>query len=253
MTFEQQAASMTQEDIVELLVSTESLKERNQQLSRHLEWFQRQMFGEKSERRILANSPDQLTLGECFKDRSKLPAPEETIKSYQRKKRRKEPLPGTPDDSGQRFDESEVPVEEIKVENPAVAGLSPDDYEVIGTKHTYRLAERPGSYVVLKYVREVVKLRSEEIVTPSAPPAVFEKSYADASLLAGLLINKFLYHLPLYRQHQRLSACGIKLSRTTLTKPNARGLPICVGSTVSASSCNESLRRFLSKAAGLPR
>jgi hypothetical protein len=37
------------------------------------------------------------------------------------------------------------------------------------------------------------------------------------SFLAGLLIDKFTYHLPLYRQHQRLAAAGIHLGRSTLT------------------------------------
>jgi hypothetical protein len=45
---------------------------------------------------------------------------------------------------------------------------------------------------------------TEQISCPPAPPAVFEKSMADVSLLAGLLIDKFAYHLPLYRQHQHL-------------------------------------------------
>ena len=40
---------------------------------------------------------------------------------------------------------------------------------------------------------------------------------ADVSVLAGLLVDKFAYHLPLYRQHQRLQAGGITLSRSPLT------------------------------------
>ena len=38
------------------------------------------------------------------------------------------------------------------------------------------------------------------------------------SLLAGLLIDKFAFHLPLYRQHQRLASAGITLNRGTLTQ-----------------------------------
>src|SRR4029453_11421935 len=33
-----------------------------------------------------------------------------------------------------------------------------------------------------------------------------------------LLIDKFAYHLPLYRQHQRLAHAGITLDRGTLTQ-----------------------------------
>jgi transposase len=59
---------------------------------------------------------------------------------------------------------------------------------------------------------------TETLSCPPPPPAVFEKSFADVSLLAGLLIEKFAYHLPLYRQHQRLLQAGIRLSRGTLTQ-----------------------------------
>ena len=38
------------------------------------------------------------------------------------------------------------------------------------------------------------------------------------SVIAGILIDKFSYHLPLYRQHQRLLHAGIRLSRGTLTQ-----------------------------------
>src|SRR6185369_6599728 len=117
-----------------------------------------------------------------------------------------------------RFDAS-VPVEVLTVPNPALAGLGPEDYEVIGEKVTYRLAQRPGAYVILKYVRPVIKRKdAESLSSPPAPPAVFEKSFADVSLLAGLLVDKLRYHLPLYRQPQRLADAGITLSRSTLTQ-----------------------------------
>jgi len=72
--------------------------------------------------------------------------------------------------------------------------------------------------VVLQYEQPVVKHRhSEKITTAAAPGGVFDQSMADVSLLVGLLVDKFLYHLPLYRQHQRLAQAGITLSRATLT------------------------------------
>jgi hypothetical protein len=64
----------------------------------------------------------------------------------------------------------------------------------------------------------VVKVKgTKKLSCPAAPSAVLEKSYADVSFLAGLLIDKFRYHLPLYRQHQRLLDSGIQVSRQTLT------------------------------------
>jgi transposase len=79
----------------------------------------------------------------------------ETVKAYQRRA----PLTALatgPDESGLRFDAA-VPVQEMRVPNPAVAALSPAAYEVMGEKVTYRLAQRPGAYVILTYIRPVVK------------------------------------------------------------------------------------------------
>lgn len=90
---------------------------------------------------------------------------------------------------------------------------------MISQKVSYRLAQRPGSYVLLKYLRPVVKLReSGKLTCPAAPQGVIEGSRADVSFLAGLLIDKFAYHLPLYRQHQRLFDAGFQVSRGWLTQ-----------------------------------
>ena len=47
---------------------------------------------------------------------------------------------------------------------------------------------------------------------------MIDGSRADVSLVAGLLVDKFRYHLPLYRQHQRLLDAGFTLSRPWLTQ-----------------------------------
>ena len=60
----------------------------------------------------------------------------------------------------------------------------------------------PGSYVILKYVRPVIKRRDTQALScPAAPSGVLEGSRADVSFIAGLLVDKLCYHLPLYRQH----------------------------------------------------
>src|SRR5262245_22705748 len=144
------------------------------------------------------------------------PPSTETVKAYQRRFR----VSGADlaEESELRFDDS-VPVQEIHLSTPEVADLSPDAYEVMGEKVTYRLAQRPGAYVILKYRRPLIKRKDTEVLScPPAPPAVFEKSFADVSVLAGLLVDKFLSHLPLYRQHQRLQQAGMRLSRGTLTQ-----------------------------------
>ena len=47
---------------------------------------------------------------------------------------------------------------------------------------------------------------------------MFEGSRADVSFIVGMMVDKFRYHLPLYRQHQRLIDAGFKPSRPWLTQ-----------------------------------
>jgi len=67
-------------------------------------------------------------------------------------------------------------------------------------------------------VRRLIKRRDDQSLhCPPAPVGVFDHSRADVSFIAGLVVDKFVYHQPLYRQHQRLKDNGIDLSRPWLT------------------------------------
>jgi len=203
-----------------------TLQNQNAELQRQLDWFKRQLFGSKSEKQIEPN-PFQLSLGEQFKSPESVSddTPKQKI-SYERGKGKK----ARPDDcvteSGLRFDAC-VPIKTITLPVLGLEGLSDSDYHVIDVRKTYRLAQRPASYVVLCYEQPIVKLnQSKEIVNAIMTMNVLEKSVADVSLLVGLLVDKFQYHLPLYRQHQRLSAAGITLSRATLTNYVRRAIEL---------------------------
>ncbi len=81
--------------------------------------------------------------------------------------------------------------------------------------------------MLLKYERPVFKLREARTLhTAPAPVGVLEGSWADVSLLAGILVDKFQYHLPLYRQHQRMVAQGLRVSRSWLTELVQRSIPL---------------------------
>lgn len=195
-----------------------ALLQRLEKLEHELRWYRQQLFGTKSERRLTQPDGRQLHLGEQLARESPPAATLETIRSYTRR-RQLDVFDDTSDDeTPPRFDPS-VPVEEIRLPNPEIEALAPDRYDVVGEKVTLRLAQKHGPYVVLRYVRPVVKLKETgSFSCPPAPPAVLEKSFADVSLLAGTLLDKFLLHLPLYRQHQRLLGCGIHMDRSTLTQ-----------------------------------
>jgi transposase len=210
MSFDAQASAMSHAEIAELLKAHHELKQSHDELIQQVEWFKRQLFGSKSERRIVDEFGRQLSLGEI--ERAERSTPSEIAVAAHRRRRGNA---GESDDAALRFDPS-VPVEEIVIGNHEIQNL--EDYSVVGEKVTCRLAQRPGSYVVLRYVRKVYKRKGDGAFSCApAPAAVLEKSFADVSFLAGLLIDKMVYHLPLYRQHQRLAAAGVHVGRSTLT------------------------------------
>ena len=191
-------------------------------LQHQLDWFKRQLFGAKSERVMALPNAQQLNLAAVV---AAVPPALDQHKAVAAHTRR---VP-TRDAAATAelvpfFDEARVPIETIALPVPEIEGLGAEQFEVIGEKTSFRLAQRPGSYVVLKYVRPVVKLRDEQTIhCPPAPVGVIEGSRADVSFIAGLLVDKIGYHLPLYRQHQRLTDAGITVSRPWLTQVAQQG------------------------------
>jgi transposase len=125
-----------------------SLHEQIDQLTQQLDWFKRQLFGVKSEKRLDIDTSHQAdllsSLGVTPPPLKKTPT--ERI-SYERRKKQREA--NTVSDTGLRFDDS-VPVETIDVSDPELKGVPVELLEQIGEKVIYRLGQRPSSHVVLK-------------------------------------------------------------------------------------------------------
>ena len=194
----------------------EAEQTRRVEAERQLDWFKKQLFGAKSERRnVIEPDPSQLSLGEGLE--ASEGEPEAEPASVRAHLRRPPRAAKAPDDKGLRFDDS-VPVVTIEIPAPELEGDDADLYRVIATHETCRLAQEPAAYKILRYVRPVVQRRDErELSCPPAPASVLPGSYVDVSVLAGMLVDKLRYHVPLYRQHQRMKAAGITVSRTSLT------------------------------------
>lgn len=197
-----------------LQAANAALQAHNQSLTQQVEWFRRQLFGPKSERRVVEDNPHQPLLDGLIDSVEPVSPPVSETITYQRRKG-KHRGEDCVSEQGLRFDES-VPIVTIELSPPHT--MRGDDYEEIAQKVTHRLAQRPGSYVVLRYVRPVLKRKREaSLLSVPAPDGLWEGSVADVSVVAGVLVDKFCYHLPLYRQHQRLLRSGVTLARPTLT------------------------------------
>ena len=202
----------------------QTLEARNAVLEQQLDWFKRQLFGRKSEKQCLDDMANQ---GQLFATAKKevSEATSTDIKAHQRKSNKQ--LNGDEvNDTGLRFDAS-VPTKVIDIPAPELQGDDADNYEIIGYKETNRLAQQSGSYTVLIYRRPVVRHKKEQTVkTAPAPSNVLEGCYADVSLIAGLMVDKGVYHLPLYRQHQRMIDSGVHISRATLINWIQKGIEL---------------------------
>lgn len=208
------------------------LEDENQSLKNQIAWFQNQIFGQKSEKRVIDNPHQACLLSEPTETEIES-APSKEVKGYQRGTAKKQRPEDCVTDSGLRFSD-DVPVEKIDIVPPELTGPEADQYQVIDTKVTYKLAQQPASFLVLEYHLPILKKKTgtpdindaPELMTTAMPEQVLEGSIADVSLLVGLLINKFLYHLPLHRQHQQLTNNGITVARSSLTNWTKRAIEL---------------------------
>ncbi|MCQ1061396.1 IS66 family transposase [Photobacterium sp. ZSDE20] len=95
----------------------------------------------------------------------------------------------------------------------------------IGEDCSEKLEFTPAVLRVLEYVRPKYSCRQcekeAESVTISqkpAPASLIPKSFATESLLANIILGKYQYALPLYRQETLFKQSGIELSRTTMAR-----------------------------------
>lgn len=108
--------------------------------------------------------------------------------------------------------------EELIDEKPE--GVEDSDLELVSQKITERLGVTPEEYYVVRIVRNVYKNKqSGKLHTPEAPQHVLDcRCKVTESCIVMLVIKKFLWHLPLYRQQQQLKLQGVNISRDSLTR-----------------------------------
>ena len=116
-----------------------------------------------------------------------------------------------------------LPVEETHIYPEGVQDNP--EYVEIGVENTDTVAIQPAKMYIKRIVRHKFVLRSElQIEDPDRqafliaplPETIRPKGMADASLLADILINKYVYHLPFYRQIQKYKELGVLLNDATI-------------------------------------
>ena len=185
----------------------QSLEERNAQLEFQLKELQRLTFGSKRERFIPENNPHQQSLPFEI-EKTPTPEIEEEEITYKRKKKSHPGRMTLPD---------HLPVEEIILEpTEDTTGL-----KKIGEEITDQLELVPAKLFIKRYIRpKYIKTSGDGLeskgVIANLPNFPIEKGMAGTGLLAQIMIDKFVDHLPIHRQIERYKRDGVKLSSSTI-------------------------------------
>jgi transposase len=180
------------------------------QLEYELQQLKRLIFGVKSERFVPAGGPDQLPLFEEVPSHGSTndsPAREPIVglrsSERPRRKAKRQVLP------------SHLPRKVIVIEpDEDTSGL-----KKIGAAITETLDYYEPKLVVIRRERpKYVDPQDEErgVVIGALPDRPIEKGMAEAGLLAHVVIEKYVDHLPLYRQAARFKREGIEMAASTL-------------------------------------
>ncbi len=83
--------------------------------------------------------------------------------------------------------------------------------------YTEVLMKEPTKFYVLRtYRHKAIRKSDRVIVTAPAPTKPIAKSYASSSLLADLLVDKYVDHIPFYRQQKQFERLGMKIPESTI-------------------------------------
>ena len=226
---------MTQMETLELLVATlqqtnasqsesnRQLALQNQQLQNKLNellaqiaWLNRQLFGRKSEK-LAHLDPNQLSLFDAPVSPLEPDVVEEVtceeaeiLLTTKKKERRNRKLL------------EDLPVIEVVIEPQ---GVDLSQYKRIGEERTRTLEFEPGKLYVKEIIRPKYGLKdntalpegdSSSVVIADLPLLPIYKGLPGATLLTEILLQKYEYHIPFYRQIREFHHLGLKIPETTL-------------------------------------
>lgn len=174
-------------------------------LKEELAQLKRLIFGSKSERFVaeLPQEQQRLDFGEEVTQVEEQPT---RLVQYEKKQSTHKPTGILPIPA-------HLPRETIIIEpEQDVTG-----WKKIGEEVTESLEHKPGKLYVKQFVRpKYAKPEGDAIVIGELSSRPIEKCQAGATLLALILIEKYVDHLPLYRQLERLKREGVKIPASTV-------------------------------------
>ena len=209
----QQVNASQAETIKKLTDQNESLQSRIKELTAQVAWLNRQLFGRKSEKLpiIDPNYPD-LFAGMLPENAQQIAeahdeAVDKIVKTKEERRQEKK----------NRIMMEDLPVLEQVILTPD--NLDTNLYKKIGQEVTRIVEHKPGQLYIKEIIREKWGLKDNTATAPKGMSGVLiapmpllpiYKGIAGASLLAEILLQKYEYHMPYYRQIKQYSHLGMK-------------------------------------------
>ena len=213
-----------QKKMQELEAENAALKEELLVARRTLAKYAQMLFGQKTERCRLPEKPEELT-GSLFeqemdpaeqarldKETEKALAEQDKlihVEAHDRKVRK-------------AIDTGRL---EVKEEHLYPDLDNREDYTEMAPEVTDSLVLVPRQMFIRRIIRHKFVLKSNlQVAEPdrkafriaALPPAPLHKCMADASLLADIVISKYVYHLPFYRVMETYKELGVSISASTI-------------------------------------
>ena len=206
----------------ELLAEIYTLRAREIMLKERIAFLERRLFGAKSDRLTYVNPDDQPGLfDEMFKEAMDEKASQidkmadDIEKESQKRRKSAKKKPCRP--AKYRYTGLEERTTTIVPENVNI-----EEYDIIG-KDVSRILHYEKSKVWVEIIeRPIFRLKEDknvpapQICQAKAPEAVIGGNHVGADMLAQIVIDKYRYHLPEYRQVKRYADLGIKLPTSTI-------------------------------------
>lgn len=192
-----------------LLKKIQEMLEKFSSMTFELAQLKRLIFGSKRERFLSSAEDAQMILPFDIETSSQeetvKPATEE-VSSHQRRKRKNHP--------GRLTLPDHLPVEEIIIEpEEDVTGLKCIGHEVTDELEYIAAILKINRYKRPKYAKE----DNEGVICGELPSRPIDKGIAGPGLLSHILVSKYVYHLPFYRQSERFKTeHQIDIPRSTM-------------------------------------
>jgi transposase len=191
-----------------LLAERDELTRRVEAMRHIIGQFQRVQFGRHSEKL----DPDQLSL--ALEEREIAAARDAAVAEKQEKAPRRKTEPGQRKSLPSHLPRIEVVIEPEDKSCPCCRGAM----HVIGEEKSQRLDVIPAQFRILVTRRPKYACRAcvGAIVQAPAPERLIRSGLPTEALVAHVLVSKYAWHLPLYRQAQIMLAQGIEIDRSVL-------------------------------------